>query len=255
LWENKIRIMKVKPEITDEEIHSYMNFDALLAKYTQEKALKKNSNIVRNTVLALVALAVIGVWYFSISTKPGGKAEQSDPSNVQNEKISPDLIRHDTTQSFSQEEKIQKNENVKSLLPKNRSKENPARNTEVPATAKDTLAITKEKIDQQPAYVQAEPVEGYPALYEYFSRELKYPSDAMADSIQGVVLVVFNINKQGKRERISVEQSLGTAFDKEALRVVENMPEWKPATLNSKPVVSRISIPLTFQIKKLRTNK
>jgi protein TonB len=101
-------------------------------------------------------------------------------------------------------------------------------------------------------FIQAEPVAGYPALYEYFMRELKYPAEAVADSVQGVVSVMFTINAQGKPEKIQVEQSLSPALDREAMRVIANMPAWKPATYNQKPMPSRISLPLTFQIKKIR---
>jgi hypothetical protein len=53
-------------------------------------------------------------------------------------------------------------------------------------------------------------------------------------------------------EQIEVEQSLGEEFEKESVRLIENMPEWKPAKLDGNPVRSRISIPLTFQIQKMR---
>lgn len=92
-------------------------------------------------------------------------------------------------------------------------------------------------------------MDGYPSLYAYFDRELKYPV-ASKDSIQGIVTVSFAITEAGKPDLIRIENSLGKAFDVECVRVIKNMPPWKPATINGKPVQVRLSIPLSFKIKK-----
>jgi hypothetical protein len=63
------------------------------------------------------------------------------------------------------------------------------------------------------------------------------------------------VNTDGKPENITIKQSLGEPFEKEARRLIENMPLWKPATLNGKPVSSQMSIPLTFQIQKVNVNR
>jgi TonB family protein len=69
-----------------------------------------------------------------------------------------------------------------------------------------------------------------------------------------VLTVTFTVSSTGKPENILVKQSLGKPFEKEAHRLIENMPDWRPATLNGKAVPSQISIPLTFQIKKVNVN-
>jgi TonB family protein len=98
-------------------------------------------------------------------------------------------------------------------------------------------------------YTEAEPLSGYPDLYAYFQKELKYPVEALKDSIEGIVSVSFVINRNGKPEQIKILHSLGAAFDSEAIRVISAMPEWKPASLNGKPMPARISMPLTFQVE------
>ena len=103
--------------------------------------------------------------------------------------------------------------------------------------------------------MQAEPADGYSALYAYFNSNLVYPSEALKDSIQGVETVSFVINTDGKPEKITIRQSLGEPFEKEARRLIENMPLWKPATLNGKAVPSQMSVPLTFQIQKVNVNR
>jgi TonB family protein len=127
---------------------------------------------------------------------------------------------------------------------------------EVPANTPEKLDLQRkpEPEIKEDGYFQAEPLMGYSDLYEYFNANLVYPVEALKDSIQGVQTVSFVINTKGKPEQIEVIKSLGQPFEKECLRLIENMPEWKPATLNGKPVNSKISIPLTFQIQKLKNN-
>ena len=101
-----------------------------------------------------------------------------------------------------------------------------------------------------PKFTEAEPIDGYPALYAYFNRELKYPQELAKDSVEGTVTVSFIINENGKPAAIKIITSLGEVFDKESIRIIENMPAWKPATINGSATATRLSIPLTFQIKK-----
>lgn len=101
-----------------------------------------------------------------------------------------------------------------------------------------------------PAYTPAVPLNGYEDLYNYFQRELRYPELALADSVEGVVMISFFINKQGEPEHVKVEQSLGPLFDEEAVRLVQNMPPWVPARLGTEPTRSKLSLPITFRIEK-----
>jgi TonB family protein len=108
-----------------------------------------------------------------------------------------------------------------------------------------------EKVNEG-VYIQAEPVNGYPDLYAYFDRELTYPKEAMKDSVAGIVTVKFTVDKEGRARNVLIENSLGILFDQEVNRIVHEMPAWKPATYNGSPVTSKISIPLTFQLQKIK---
>lgn len=99
-------------------------------------------------------------------------------------------------------------------------------------------------------YLQAEPVNGMSNLYNYFENELKYPESVIADSIQGTLIVFFTVDTNGNIQDIKVEEPLGDLFEAEAIRLINNMPPWKPAMLNNKPISSRLSVPLNFRIEK-----
>ena len=101
-------------------------------------------------------------------------------------------------------------------------------------------------------YLQAEPTEGYEKLYNYFHQHLRYPQDAVKDSLHGAVVVVFVVKADGSADNIEVRSKLGEPFTSEVVQLIKEMPAWKPASLNGKPVPSRITLPLTFQIERYK---
>ena len=238
----KIKIMKHKPELSDEEIQSFMNFDRLLedrkliADHARFTFLKK--------LIPILVIVGGAVWVTVVSldetpSEPRISAEPKDQQlSAQPEKQAPAIIEeappleegNDQAKSIS-EPKLKKSE---------------VRRPE------DSRADKQAEGD---VYVQAEPIDGYSTLYSYFNSQLIYPAESVKDSVQGVQTISFVINAQGKPEKIEMKQSLGEPFDKEARRLIENMPLWKPASLNGKPVSSQMSLPLTFQVHKVNVNK
>lgn len=66
------------------------------------------------------------------------------------------------------------------------------------------------------------------------------------DDIQGVVIVGFFVEKDGKLTGISIEKGMTKAFNDEALRVISLSPKWIPAIKNNKPIKSRYTVPISF---------
>lgn len=113
----------------------------------------------------------------------------------------------------------------------------------VPAGAGEAEAAEKPSLA---VFTKPEPFTGYKALHEYFAREMKHPQGDAPDRKSGIVLVSFAINEQGKPEGIEVEKKLDEACDAEAVRLVQNMPPWKPATIDGKVVKTRLAVPVRF---------
>jgi protein TonB len=97
-------------------------------------------------------------------------------------------------------------------------------------------------------------IEAYPeypggkeALIAYLSQNIKYPKTAKKDKVAGSVLVNFVVTTQGAIDSVTVGKSVREDVDAEAIRLVRNMPSWKPATQNGRPVNARMSIPIIFQ--------
>jgi TonB family protein len=255
----KITIMKARPAITDEEIRGHMNFDRLLELQKQPAVPRKFPN---KYLLIAGLVVVVGIFSWIIVDRERSAhqefialpADKQQPSPVQNPVTNPDTVRispplNESKEGDSRKQKIDHAEQTQPV----RQKKN-----ESPNVTNEKEKIESEAIDDKPGdlvYIQAEPVNGYPNLYDYFNRELRYPEEAMKDSLQGEVIAVFTINNDGKPEKIVIENSLGPLFDKEVVRLITNMPPWKPATYNNKPRASKMSLPLTFQIKKITLQK
>lgn len=98
--------------------------------------------------------------------------------------------------------------------------------------------------DEMPQYVG-----GMEAMYDYLRQELKYPEKARNNGIQGTVLLEFIIEKDGSVTNIKPLVSLNPECDAEAIRVVKNMPKWKPGKQMGKPVRCYYNIPIRFSLK------
>jgi TonB family protein len=243
----KLIIMKTKPLVTDQELESYMDFNGLMKSYQAHKKGKGFNHLTKKIYWilgSLVTVTLLLIIYFNSPTSTSlTDPPDSLPANRKsdpNEAIpSPDSLTvfeertESTYQNPEQPEKSSKRESETSV--KNQTKA---------TTSSETVP-----------YVPASPKEGYEALYKYLNDALTYPKENLKDSVQGITTISFIINPDGKVDRISVEHSLGPAFDREAIRVIEQMPEWNPAMMNGKPVPSKLSLPLTFQIKKLNSHE
>ncbi|MFT5858818.1 MAG: TonB family protein [Flavobacteriaceae bacterium] len=90
---------------------------------------------------------------------------------------------------------------------------------------------------------------GSKALRMYIAKNTKYPQYAILQGQSGTVYVSFTTNQRGKIENALVEESVSPALDKEALRLVNNMPNWVPAQENAMPVRAMHRIPIKFMLE------
>ena len=101
-----------------------------------------------------------------------------------------------------------------------------------------------EVVEQNPSFPG-----GDKALMDYLYKNIKYPSVAQDNGIQGRVLVQFVVNKDGSIVDPKVLRSVDPSLDKEAMRVVQAMPKWTPGKQRGKPVRVRFTLPVTFRLQ------
>lgn len=119
---------------------------------------------------------------------------------------------------------------------------------------KDSNTKSKEKKVKGKVYDEVDVKPQFPggkdAFINYLSNNLKYPIVAEENNIEGRVVVSFVINKNGEIAGCEIQESSNSLFDKEALRVVGEMPKWTPGTIKGKAVNVRYSIPINFALPK-----
>ncbi|MCK5462083.1 MAG: TonB family protein, partial [Bacteroidales bacterium] len=84
---------------------------------------------------------------------------------------------------------------------------------------------------------------------KYLASEIVYPPRAYKYYLQGKVYVQFLINEDGSISNALVFRTLDKDLDKEALRIIRNMPNWKPARKDGEPVPMGYTCPVVFTIK------
>ncbi|WP_244828089.1 energy transducer TonB [Carboxylicivirga sediminis] len=104
--------------------------------------------------------------------------------------------------------------------------------------------------DSEPLYFIVEQMPVFPGgeqgLRKYISQSVKYPVEAQKMRAQGRVYISFVVDKNGNLKDIKVARSVDYNLDKEALRVISNMPKWIPGYLNGEPVDVSYTIPINF---------
>ena len=90
---------------------------------------------------------------------------------------------------------------------------------------------------------------GMAELMKFLSTNIKYPTIAQENGIQGRVIVQFVVNQDGSIVDPVVMRSVDPYLDKEALRVISTMPKWKPGMQRGKAVRVKYTVPVTFRLQ------
>jgi protein TonB len=122
---------------------------------------------------------------------------------------------------------------------------------QVTESTKDTAIVTAPEID-------AEFAGGYDGLVNYLSNNLSFignpknkRSVAKEELLEGGRLIVrFIIEKDGSITHVKLETKLPKCepCNQDAIRVVKNMPKWKPASSDGKPVRTYVRLPIIFEV-------
>lgn len=88
---------------------------------------------------------------------------------------------------------------------------------------------------------------GWTAFMQWLTQHLKYPPLAQKQKLQGQVVVSFIVNKDGSIADAKLSKSVHPLLDKEAMRVIRMMPNWKPGMDNNKVCRTMIAVPIVFK--------
>ena len=118
----------------------------------------------------------------------------------------------------------------------------------VPAVLIGTVVFAQSKSIKENKDPEPEFIGGKKELQRYIDANLSYPTKAKSAKKEGIVYISFTVNENGKIENSKVVRSIGYGCDEEALRLVDEMPNWVPGKedgiVKSLPVV----IPIAFRL-------
>lgn len=100
-------------------------------------------------------------------------------------------------------------------------------------------------VEQMPEF----PDGGMAGLMKYLGSSIRYPAIAAENGVQGRVTVQFVVNRDGSIVDAVVLRGVDPYLDKEALRVINGMPKWKPGMQRGKPVRVRYTVPVNFRLQ------
>ena len=109
-------------------------------------------------------------------------------------------------------------------------------------------------IEEAPVYEtfgvdqQALPAEGWDGFRNHILKHLKYPGAARRMQIEGRVVVSFVVDARGEISAVKVLKGIGFGCDKEAIRVIQSLPNWTPARRGGRPVAVRMVLPIIFKL-------
>jgi protein TonB len=89
---------------------------------------------------------------------------------------------------------------------------------------------------------------GEAGLIAFLRQNMVYPPNARRMQVEGTVYVSFIVNKNGTISDVKVMRGIMKECDREAVRVVEMMPPWKPGKQNGRNVNVRFTLPLKFRL-------
>lgn len=86
------------------------------------------------------------------------------------------------------------------------------------------------------------------SILSFIGRNLVYPAKARREGIQGKVVLVFTITKEGVIENIFVKKGVHLILDKEAVRVLRKLKFSSPPRLNGHPQNFCVEMPISFKL-------
>jgi TonB family protein len=88
---------------------------------------------------------------------------------------------------------------------------------------------------------------GHEGLQAYLAENLNFPEKLRKKGIQGDVYASFVVNKTGGVRDIKIVRGVDELLDQEAIRLIQQMPKWTPATFRGYTKESRHNLIIPFK--------
>lgn len=122
--------------------------------------------------------------------------------------------------------------------------------------AKEDIAAPeppKHVVEETKIFTVVEQMPMYPggdaALMGYLRDNIKYPTVAAENGVQGRVVVGFVVERDGSITDVNILRGVDPSLDREAMRVVKSMPRWTPGKQNGSAVRVKYQVPVSFRLQ------
>jgi periplasmic protein TonB len=120
--------------------------------------------------------------------------------------------------------------------------------------ALSTLTYAEEEGDDEEIFIIVEDMpsfkgEGQEGFRKYIAQNLRYPTIAQENGIQGRVYVQFAVNSKGQVVDVKIARSVDPSLDAEAVRVIKASPPWEPGKQRGQPVKVQFTFPVNFVLQ------
>jgi len=92
---------------------------------------------------------------------------------------------------------------------------------------------------------------GQKALMVFLAKKIQHPNAGLGgNGVQGRTIIQFIVDKEGNIVKPKVVRGVDPYLDKEALRVINQMPKWKPGELeDGTKVAVYFTVPVMFRLQ------
>ena len=233
----------------------------------QKKAPKADIEQRRTTGFLLGLIFVLSLFYVTLEWNSVPSQDTIDPldlSELMHESELVPMSNEETVSQLQEKQRVEKAEQLH-IVDDEVELQEPDETLEGEGDDDETLLneLQNEEDDKALAALDVDPtnplnfhvVEDLPQypggaveFMKWLTRTLRYPQKARDQKKQGKVVAVFYVEKDGRITGLKVTQSLSPECDREALRVLAMMPNWKPGIQHDKPCRTKVCIPIVFKL-------
>ena len=124
---------------------------------------------------------------------------------------------------------------------------------------KDSAEATESRAVEGEVFQVVEEMPEFPGgmaeCMKWLGQNIKYPAEAIEKGIQGRVIVQMIVERDGTITNANVVRGVDPLLDKEALRVVNLSPKWKPGMQRGQAVRVKYTLPVMFRLGEASDNK
>ena len=103
------------------------------------------------------------------------------------------------------------------------------------------------EVNKKPLFLNAKDEENSIKLFGEYLVAQNYPDEVKKMNLQGKVLIEFTVDEFGKVINVNVAKGINHFLDEAARKTIESLPNWTPASHDSKNVRVKVVVPISYK--------